>query len=95
MTTAAASEPNTAMGTLRPGFLASPDMLIGLWKPLRLKMMPLVAAAPSRVAAWTGGPPVCRPRAKLAGWKPAMSRTTPVSSGTTSLNAVIAPLVST
>ena len=84
---------NTARGTLRAGFLASPARLIGLWKPLKAKTIPLVVTAPKMagrfIAAWPG----CRPTAKFERWKPATIRAIPVRAGMTSLKPVIPALL--
>ncbi|MCY1308975.1 hypothetical protein D9M69_625610 [compost metagenome] len=45
MTSAISTEPIRANGMLRPGLRASPARLTGLWKPLKLKTMPLAATA--------------------------------------------------
>ena len=86
--------PNTASGTLRWGFFASPARLIGLWKPLKLNTMPLVAVA-ARIAAMFRGSlePACRPTLKFARWNPAAIKATPVAAGMTSLKAVMPALV--
>ena len=88
-----ARAPNTASGTLRAGFLASPARLIGLWKPLKLNTMPLVAVAARMAETLIASRPGCRPTLKLAVWKPAAIRATPVTAGITSLKAVMPALV--
>jgi hypothetical protein len=67
MIVASTIEPSTLIGTLRAGFLASPAILMGLWKPLKLNTMPLVATAVSTEARLKTLPAVWAPTWKLAG----------------------------
>lgn len=50
MTVAIKIDPTMAIGIERPGFFASPAMLIGLWKPLKANTIPDVATAVSTLA---------------------------------------------
>src|SRR6185312_6341251 len=86
-------EPITPNGTLRPGFLASPARFTGLWKPLKLNTMPLIATA-VRIAdmLYACGPP-CAPTWKFSGWNEVAISAIAVSAGTTSLYSVIHVLV--
>ncbi len=84
------TEPSTARGMSRLGFLLSPDSWIACSKPSRAKMMPLVLIAPRTPLTPNGAKPC---EVKLEGWKLLIASTKMVNSGTKILSQVATLLV--
>ncbi len=88
MTNASRIEPITANGTLFEGLRASPARFTGLWKPLKLNTMPLVATAVNTADQPYGANELAVPKFSL--WKPEVSKPRIVRPGMMNLNTVMA-----
>ena len=75
-----------------PGLRASPARFTGLWKPLKLNTMPVVATAVSTAAKSSAWASPCTPTEKFSVWKPLAISASAVAAGTTSLKTVMAVL---